>query len=150
MERLTTGAVIQLGKLSGFSPIIATSSLKNEAALKDLGADYVIDRNLPEAEVLSSIRKITGKTLISHVFDAVAYAETQLLGVQILAPGGRLGIVHPVKIGDQIQDGKIVSVTEASAWLPHNAEIAPRVFHEWADELLRVIKVSLQLSTSVR
>ena len=40
-------SVIQLAKLSGFSPIITTSSLAHADYLKSLGATYVLDRNAP-------------------------------------------------------------------------------------------------------
>ena len=53
-------AVIQLAKLSGFSPIITTASLKNTDFLKSLGATHVIDRN---ADLPSSVKAITSDSI---------------------------------------------------------------------------------------
>ncbi|TFK46251.1 GroES-like protein [Heliocybe sulcata] len=84
--------VIQLAKLSGFSPIIATASPKHTSFLKSLGIDHVIDRNTPLSELKSQLASLT-KSPLEVVYDAVSYAETQQTGYDVLAPGGTLVIV---------------------------------------------------------
>ena len=59
--------VIQLARLSGFSPIIVTASLSNEEYLKGLGATHVINyKKTPdwEKEVLSIVRLLPLSTLL--------------------------------------------------------------------------------------
>ncbi|KAI0783925.1 medium-chain dehydrogenase/reductase like protein [Irpex lacteus] len=83
--------VIQLAKLSGFSPIIAVASSKNADFLKSLGATHVIDRNAPLA---SSVKAITSEP-IKYIYDAVSLKETQEPAYEVLAPGGTLILVLP-------------------------------------------------------
>jgi len=78
---------IQLGKLSGFSPIITTASFENASHLLSLGATHVIPRDDPlTAESLASITS----TPISLVYDAVGTQQTQQTGYDLLADGGDL------------------------------------------------------------
>lgn len=90
---------IQLVKLSGFSPIITTSSLKHENYLKTLGATHVVDRNLPPP---LEVKKIANQS-IPFVFDAIGDRSTQQAGLDILAPGGTLVtvLVEKVKAHDK-------------------------------------------------
>ncbi|KAF8557927.1 GroES-like protein [Imleria badia] len=83
---------IQFAKLSGFSPIITTASLRNTELLKSLGATHIIDRNIPASSFASEIASITTKP-IPLVFDAVSTPETQQLGYDALAEGGHIVIV---------------------------------------------------------
>ncbi|KAG6874798.1 hypothetical protein C0993_012134, partial [Termitomyces sp. T159_Od127] len=82
-------AAIQLAKLSGFSPIITTASLKHTELLKYIGATYVLDRNLPTGTLKAEVKKITDKP-IDIVFDAISLSATQQTGHDLLAPGGNL------------------------------------------------------------
>lgn len=82
-------AVIQFAKVSGFSPIIATGSLHNEAFIKSLGATHVIDRDAPLSELSDTIKAITGKP-IKVAYDTISYPETQNAAYDVLAPGGKL------------------------------------------------------------
>ncbi|TFK53686.1 GroES-like protein [Heliocybe sulcata] len=84
--------VIQLAKLSGFSPIIVTASPKHTSFLKSLGVDHVIDRNIPLPELKSQLASLTISPL-EVVYDAVSFAETQQAGYDALAPGGTLVVV---------------------------------------------------------
>ncbi|KAH9924379.1 chaperonin 10-like protein [Fomitopsis serialis] len=84
---------IQLLKLSGFSPIIATASLSNASFLKSLGATHVLDRRLSPAALQAEIRKITPEPF-KTIFDAAGAEETQNLGYDLLAPGGVLASVQ--------------------------------------------------------
>ncbi|KNZ77519.1 Zinc-type alcohol dehydrogenase-like protein C2E1P3.01 [Termitomyces sp. J132] len=89
--------VIQFAKLSGFSEIIATASVKHEIFLKSLGATHVLDRNLSTAELDAEIRKLTSKP-IEFVYDAVSLPGTQTMGYSILANGGTLILVLPSQV----------------------------------------------------
>jgi len=83
---------IQFAKLSGYSPIITTASLKNTDLLKSLGATHVVDRNTPSSSFASEIATITTKP-ISLVYDSVGAAETQQLGYDTLGEGGHIVVV---------------------------------------------------------
>jgi NADPH:quinone reductase-like Zn-dependent oxidoreductase len=87
--------VIQLGKLSGFSPIITTASLKHEAFLKSIGATHVIDRHLPLSSLRSEVEQITALPL-KVVYDIMSSpsSDTQQAGYDLLAPGGTI-ILNP-------------------------------------------------------
>lgn len=84
--------VIQFAKLSGFSPIITTASLRNTDFLKSLGATHVIDRNTPASSFASEIASITTSP-IPLVFDTIGTSETQQLGYDNLAEGGHIVVV---------------------------------------------------------
>ncbi|KIJ54532.1 hypothetical protein M422DRAFT_41802 [Sphaerobolus stellatus SS14] len=83
--------VIQLAKLSGFSPIITTSSLHNTDLVKSLGATHVIDR---KADVVGEVKKILSDSP-KIVYDAISLEDTQKQAIQIVAPGGILLLVLP-------------------------------------------------------
>ncbi|TFK27957.1 GroES-like protein [Coprinopsis marcescibilis] len=85
--------VIQLAHLSGFSPIIATSSLKHGQFLKSLGATDILDRSITPAEIQAAVEQRVGDSSVKLVYDAISLADTQHLGLQLLAPGGQLAIV---------------------------------------------------------
>ncbi|KAI0071248.1 GroES-like protein [Panus rudis PR-1116 ss-1] len=80
---------IQFARLSGFSPIIVTASLKHTERLKSFGATHVLDRSLPFDQQAAEIRKIT-KTPIPYIYDGIGGADTQKFGYDLLAPGGTL------------------------------------------------------------
>jgi len=85
--------VIQLAKLSGFSPIITTASLRNTEFLVSLGATHVLDRNLA-ADVLSSEIKKISAAPVELVYDAVfEFADEVSIAQSLVAPGGQLVIV---------------------------------------------------------
>ncbi|KAI0669016.1 GroES-like protein [Trametes maxima] len=81
--------VIQLARLSGFSPIITTASLHNSDLLKSFGATHVLDRKLPEDELVRQVREIAGGNP-EIVYDAVSTSETLAVGYKTTAPGGDL------------------------------------------------------------
>jgi len=84
---------IQLAKLSGFSPIIATASPHNTDLLKGLGATHVLDRYLPAETLVAEVAKITGGSPVEVVYDGVSLPETQNPAFDVLAPGGQLVLV---------------------------------------------------------
>ncbi|EIN12423.1 GroES-like protein [Punctularia strigosozonata HHB-11173 SS5] len=102
--------VIQLARLSGFSPIIATASAKHADYLESLGATHVLSRSLPADALASEIADIALHP-VKIVYDAVGVAETQKTAWSLLAPGGRLilvlpaaeGIVHGVENKELVQ-----------------------------------------------
>lgn len=81
--------VIQLARLSGFSQIAATASLHNSDHLKSLGATHIIDRN---SDIVLEAKKIF-ESPPEIVYDAVA-EDTQEQALEILAPNGKLILVH--------------------------------------------------------
>ncbi|KAG6833036.1 hypothetical protein H0H87_012047 [Tephrocybe sp. NHM501043] len=112
---------IQLGKLSGFSPIFTTASTKHESFLKSLGATHVFDRNLSSAALREEITKITSSP-VEVVYDAVSLADTQATGYNLLADGGRLILVLPSQVTDPVEGKSIYSVF--GVWtLPHSKDL---------------------------
>ncbi|KAI9061168.1 GroES-like protein [Trametes sanguinea] len=91
----TNGSLaIQWARLSGFSPIIATASLKNEEYLRGLGATHVLDRELFAPELFTQVKQIAGGR-VPVVYDAISTAATQNAAFDLLSPGGKLLIVTP-------------------------------------------------------
>ncbi|KAF5338535.1 hypothetical protein D9611_013261 [Ephemerocybe angulata] len=113
--------VIQLAKLSGFSPIITTSSLKHEEYLKSLGATHVLDRNEPlTTERIQSITDLP----IKAIYDAIS--EPQDHNLDLLAPGGNLVIVlfpEPKLVERAPKENKRFSVVMAVKVLPDNVQL---------------------------
>ncbi|KAI0091066.1 GroES-like protein [Irpex rosettiformis] len=93
--------VLQLARLSGFSPIITTASKHNDALVKSLGATHVIDRTTPLLQGLQSITSIP----IKIVYDAISEAETQNTAYDALASGGKLILV----LASEIDETKLTS-----------------------------------------
>ncbi|KAJ3538747.1 hypothetical protein NM688_g6475 [Phlebia brevispora] len=121
--------VIQLCKLSGFSPIIATASLKNEHYLKSLGATHVIDRNVPTSSLPDIVKGIT-KEPIPIVYDTVSSEETQNAGYDILASDGTLLLVFQrVQVAeDKLSAGKLISSVSGSPWLPDRRRLSAELY----------------------
>ncbi|KAJ3516573.1 hypothetical protein NLJ89_g1039 [Agrocybe chaxingu] len=122
--------VIQLAKLSGFSPIIATASLKHDDALKALGATAVFDRNLSSAELSTEIAKVTSGKLLSVVFDTVGSPATQQIAVDIVAPGGAVSDVLPPDASVKIPDNKTVYQVLSLLTLPPNTKLLETLYHD--------------------
>lgn len=91
-------AAIQLAKLSGFSPIITTTSLHNQALLLSLGATHVLDRNLPNLTLVERIRQLVAEPP-TYIFDAVSIKATQQAAYALLAPRGTLAVVSRPLVG---------------------------------------------------
>ncbi len=117
---------IQLARLSGFSPIITTSSLRHEEFLKSIGATHVIDRTLPPATIQAEVAKLAGDKAIEYVYDSISSAETQQLGYEVLAPGGDLVLVNPEAIPAEIKkasDNKKILNVFADVQAPENRDV---------------------------
>ena len=113
---------IQFAKLSGFSPIITTASLRNTDLLKSLGATHVVDRNTPPSSFASEIATITTKS-ISLVYDTVGTAETQQLGYDTLGEGGHIVVVLPPSIKETPGSTKKVVRVLGNVQVPANRPI---------------------------
>ncbi|RXW19602.1 hypothetical protein EST38_g6248 [Candolleomyces aberdarensis] len=117
--------VIQLAKLSGFNPIITTSSNKHADFLKSLGATHVLDRHAPLSK--ESIQTITNKP-IELVYDAISTEETQQAGFNLLASGGQIAtVVKPLSFIEERgrKEGKSVAWVSAKKEIPQNAHFLP-------------------------
>lgn len=98
---------IQIARLSGFSPIIATASLHNTDLLKSLGATYVVDRKLDHDATVAEITKLAAGVPIEFVYDSISIAETQNAAIDVLAPGGHLIIT----LANQLPENKTAGKT---------------------------------------
>ncbi|KAJ7438504.1 chaperonin 10-like protein [Mycena latifolia] len=81
--------IIQMAVLSGLE-VITTSSPAHFAYLKSLGASAVIDRSA--TDVADQILAAAGGP-VKYVVDPISLPATQLLGVEILQPKGKLVLV---------------------------------------------------------
>ena len=119
--------VIQLAKLSGFSPIITTASLKHADNLKSLGATAVFDRDLPASELSKEIKKLTNEP-IKFVYDSISSNSTQETGVELLAPGGQLAVVLPATA--KADEGKSILGLLGLPRMPANIELVETLYHD--------------------
>ncbi|KAG6827648.1 hypothetical protein H0H93_015452, partial [Arthromyces matolae] len=123
---------LQFAKLSGFSPVITTASLKHSSFLKELGATHVLDRNLSTSSLSTSIHKITSEPL-DFVYDAVSLPETQATGYSLLAKGGTLILVNRSQI--QPVEGKHVFTVIGIWTYPYTKDLGA-LFYAHLTELL--------------
>jgi len=84
---------IQAAKLSGFNPIITTSSLKHADYLKGLGATYVIDRS--KTTIVEDIKSKLPDGKCNIVYDAISLESTQKVALELLGPEGMLLLTMP-------------------------------------------------------
>ncbi|KAL1940198.1 hypothetical protein VTO73DRAFT_9149 [Trametes versicolor] len=130
---------IQLAKLSGFSPIITTSSLRHEEYLKSLGATHVLERTLPSSSIEAEVSKLVGGKPVELVYDAISHADTQQLAYDILAPGGHLIIVLPDLVPAEKKnagDNKAVVSVAGSVQMPENRALGVALYSrltEWLE-----------------
>ncbi|KDR68605.1 hypothetical protein GALMADRAFT_1037218 [Galerina marginata CBS 339.88] len=126
--------VLQFAKLSGFSPIITTASLKHADVLKPLGATNILDRNLPADSLIAEVNKLTEGKPIKLIFDTVASESTQQVGVDILSSGGKMVLVGAATV--KVPEDKMVNYIVGVASLPHNTELLKTLYHDKISELL--------------
>lgn len=89
-------AAIQFAKLSGFSYILTTASLKHTEHLKSLGATHVIDRNLPLEAFRAELAKIEGLPKIEYAYDSIGDVVASFAyALEALAPNGKVASVNP-------------------------------------------------------
>ena len=128
-------SAIQLAKLSGFSPIITTSSLHHADYLKTLGATHVVDRKVSGADLASEVNAITQNVPIKYVVDSISTSDTQQSGYDLLASGGKLVIFLPIAV-KKTDDKEVFHVLGTSAH-PANAKLLESLYHDNLERLLR-------------
>ncbi|KAH9847261.1 GroES-like protein [Lenzites betulinus] len=126
---------IQFAKLSGFSPIITTASLKNAPLLKEFGATHVLDRNLSPSALYDAVVAITGAP-VKLVLDTITVPDTERAAFALVAPGGKL-LIHnqPSVLENPTADGRSVTFTSGIIQLPENQEFG-KVLYEHVPALL--------------
>ena len=136
--------------MQGFSPIIATSSLKHAGYLTSIGATHVLDRSLPSADVLAELPMLTAGQPVVYAFDAISAPETQHLAYDALAAGGAMVTTHPFSgaiLADKEQrDGgsKKVARPYASVQRPGNVKLGVELYArltEWLEKGLLVVSI---------
>ncbi|KAI0635565.1 GroES-like protein [Trametes polyzona] len=88
---------VQWARLSGFSPIIATStSISDHCDLRKYGATHAIHDNnaYTGPTLLSALGRITGGR-VPVIYDAISNADTQNAAFDVLSPGGKLLTIPP-------------------------------------------------------
>ncbi|KAI0749284.1 GroES-like protein [Daedaleopsis nitida] len=124
---------IQLAKLSGFAPIIATASPRNTALLESYGATHVLDRALSAPSLRAEVAKIAGGP-VALVFDGVSTAESQQAGFALLAPGGKLLVLLPDAVmadKDALETaGRTVVQVHGVVQFPMNVEFGKVAYRE--------------------
>jgi len=90
--RLVKPVSIQLTKLSGFSPIITTASLKHAEYLKSIGATHVINRSVSDSDLESVISRVTPSAPIKYAVNSISTPDTQPMVYDLLAPSGQVAI----------------------------------------------------------
>ena len=147
---------IQIAKLAGFSPIIATASLRNTPLLQSLGATHVVDRNLSPAEILASLATLTEGKPLEFVYDAISLPDTQPLAYEALSPGGRLVItLHdciPAALKKE-DDGKTIAHAFGNVNAPPNRACGEAMFTQLGGWLAKgdiKVRVFGQMSPSGR
>lgn len=131
----TFSPAIQLARLAGHNPIIATASLHNAPLLKSLGATHVLDRSRTKESILAELPALLGGKPLEFVFVALIDADSLRLGRDALAPGGALATVaaNPTQIPEDVAnpgEGKRIGYSFGSARLPCNRETGLALFKQ--------------------
>ncbi|KAF4614052.1 hypothetical protein D9613_007417 [Agrocybe pediades] len=122
--------VLQLAKISGFSPIITTASLKHTDFLKSLGATHVLDRNLPNETILSEVRKLTNGQKITKLYDSVSTASTQQLGLDILASDSDGQLLATLPAAVEVPKDKSIFTVWAGPRVEANIKLVEELYHD--------------------
>ena len=135
-------SAIQLAKLSGFSPIITTASLKHAEYLKSIGATHVIDRNIPASNLVSEISGITQNVPIKYAVDSISLPDTQRVAYDLLGQGGELVVFLPAEA--KTTNEKEIFFVLGFLSDPSNVELLSTLLHDNLERLLKegAIKVS--------
>ena len=128
--------------MNGFSPIIATSSLKHATFLKFIGATHILDRALSREKMLEEISSITGGALLAYAFDVVSDKTTLGMAYDARARGGGLVSVLPggsePLLADHVREGDGKRVVHAAGSLhriPANRALGLEVYKRVSDWL---------------
>ena len=139
--------VIQIARLSGFSPIITTASLHNAEFLKSLGATHVLDRTLPASSIIAEVQKIAGGKPVEYAYDAISLPDTQPLAYDVVAPGGTLIIVLNEAIPAEKKkegDNKRVVHAFGTVHTPENRAVGVEFYNrlsEWLRTGIIVVRI---------
>ena len=140
----SSATAIQLAKLSGFSPIITTASLRYESSLKALGATHVLDRSSPITK--AQVQAITS-TPIKNIFDGISTPETQRQGFEIISPGGKqILVLNPESFWEEEgkKENKAAILVLGKKTLPEHYELLKELYRGLTGLLDRgEIKVSV-------
>lgn len=128
-------SAIQLAKLSGFSFVITTASLKHTEYLKSLGATHVIDRSVSASALASEINTITQNMPIKYAVDSISSPDTQQAAYDLLASDGQLAIFSPVS-AKTTQEKQIIPVFSLIRQ-PPNVELLQTLYHDNFERLLK-------------
>lgn len=142
-------SAIQFAKLSGFSPIIATASLKNAEYLKSLGATHVIDRNVSWEDLPAAVKEIT-KEPLRIIYDALSNEESENAAYDMLASDGTVVIVRGVFIPESKRTpGKQTADINSDPYCPGRKEIATELYNHttalFASGDLKVCRVTFAI-----
>ncbi|KAI0352100.1 GroES-like protein [Trametes cingulata] len=128
---------IQLARLAGHNPIIATASPHNAPLLKSLGATHVLDRSRSDESILTELPTLTGGKPIEYVLVALFHhgGEPMRLGRDGLAPGGAFALVSasPDFVPEDVRNpgqGKRVGFVSGSALPPFNRDMGVAMFKQ--------------------
>lgn len=91
--------IVQLLQLAGYSNIIATGSPRNHDYLTSLGVKHAIDYK--SATIVEDILQKAGKKL-EIVIDIIAVTASLDIVSKVIAPGGKLALLIPIKEGDNV------------------------------------------------
>ncbi|TEB29055.1 hypothetical protein FA13DRAFT_1735158 [Coprinellus micaceus] len=87
---------VQFARLSGFSYVVTSASLKHAEYLKSLGATHIIDQNLTVDEFRQELATIEGLPPLAYAFDAIGESNSSfLLAVAALCVAGTVVTVRP-------------------------------------------------------
>ncbi|OAX34298.1 GroES-like protein [Rhizopogon vinicolor AM-OR11-026] len=114
--------VIQLARLSGFYPIIATASPSNEHLVKSYGATHFFDRHLSGSQLKEAISQVTDSP-IGIVYDAISLPDTQQIGWGLLAENGTLVLTLPESVKEDEGKGRKAIATFGTPHMPQNQEL---------------------------
>ncbi|OAX36618.1 GroES-like protein [Rhizopogon vinicolor AM-OR11-026] len=128
--------VIQLARLSGFYPVIATASPSNEHLIKSYGATHFFDRHLSGSQLKEAISQVTDSP-IGIVYDAISLPDTQQIGWGLLAENGTLILTIPASVKEDEGKGRKIIKTIGSPHMPQNQELGRNswaMFEKWLSE----------------
>ena len=126
---------IQLAKLSGFSPIISTASLKHAEYIKSLGATHVIDRTVSASALASEINSITQNAPIKYIVDSISAPDTQQTAYDLLAPGGQVAVFDPIAV--KTTKEKDILLIFGAIRHPNNIALLETFYHDNLERLLK-------------
>ncbi|KAF8216947.1 hypothetical protein K438DRAFT_1748085 [Mycena galopus ATCC 62051] len=103
----TTGQyTIQLLHAAGYTNIVATASAKHHQFLRSLGATHVLDYASPTLAA-DIARIVGGDGKVALAVDSISADSTIAQISQVLRPGGAIGILMPIKIGNSVIAGDV-------------------------------------------